>query len=248
MIENVDPDFQACNSSTRNRNLFDEFPRGGRSRLMNGHEKLFTTDPEQVNTSLDSTKALSKDCLKHELPTWDLNYIPSPVLNVDFQSLPQASPKSANIRQQSMLASANLMQKIPERTPPVPVIKTKQKCSCALPLSNTFEMIPCSQMTQCGVDTEIQSLSISRQAYGIPKKIDELSAQNMHGCAAEGSKVFGIGPCEDMQPSSSSSDRMKSQASGIKIVASPDWLPEGWITELKRRQGGSTAGTTDKVC
>ena len=33
----------------------------------------------------------------------------------------------------------------------------------------------------------------------------------------------------------------------VKIIESPDWLPPGWITELKTRKAGSTAGTRDKV-
>ena len=30
-------------------------------------------------------------------------------------------------------------------------------------------------------------------------------------------------------------------------IGSPDWLPDGWITELHIRQTGTTAGTRDKV-
>ncbi|XP_057831681.1 uncharacterized protein LOC131042432 isoform X2 [Cryptomeria japonica] len=31
-----------------------------------------------------------------------------------------------------------------------------------------------------------------------------------------------------------------------EIIQSPDWLPEGWFTELKTRETGSSAGTKDK--
>lgn len=32
----------------------------------------------------------------------------------------------------------------------------------------------------------------------------------------------------------------------VKVVESPDWLPYGWTTEVKIRQRGNSAGTTDK--
>ncbi|KAH7429856.1 hypothetical protein KP509_09G068700 [Ceratopteris richardii] len=32
----------------------------------------------------------------------------------------------------------------------------------------------------------------------------------------------------------------------VEIIPSPDWLPEGWITELKTRSGGTKAGSKDK--
>lgn len=32
----------------------------------------------------------------------------------------------------------------------------------------------------------------------------------------------------------------------ITVIESPDWLPKGWITELRIRETGASAGTTDK--
>eukprot|EP01018_Ginkgo_biloba_P029076 Gb_15548 [translate_table: standard] len=32
----------------------------------------------------------------------------------------------------------------------------------------------------------------------------------------------------------------------VKYVESPDWLPKGWITEVRTREGGSSAGNKDK--
>lgn len=46
--------------------------------------------------------------------------------------------------------------------------------------------------------------------------------------------------------SSLSENKAKNQDLRIRIIPSPDWLPAGWITELKTRMAGSTAGTTDK--
>lgn len=36
------------------------------------------------------------------------------------------------------------------------------------------------------------------------------------------------------------------QGSAIQIIPSPGWLPVGWITEIKTRKAGITAGTKDK--
>eukprot|EP00249_Psilotum_nudum_P020021 c27524_g1_i1 orf=799-2280(-) len=36
------------------------------------------------------------------------------------------------------------------------------------------------------------------------------------------------------------------QQSSGEIIESPDWLPPGWITEVKTRKSGSTAGSKDK--
>jgi hypothetical protein len=33
----------------------------------------------------------------------------------------------------------------------------------------------------------------------------------------------------------------------VKVIESPDWLPPGWVTELKTRKAGTRAGTSDKV-
>lgn len=33
----------------------------------------------------------------------------------------------------------------------------------------------------------------------------------------------------------------------VEVIESPDWLPHGWITEMKTRGTGSSAGSTDKV-
>ena len=242
MIEKINPGLRACNSTTHNGNGLDAFSQGDKSCSVNSHNKVIRADPEQESMSLDSTKALLKDCMGHSLPIWDLNHFPSPVFNVDFQSPPQIS-QSANIHQQATLYSANILGKTPERTP-IPIIKNRQKCSCAQPLSNTFETISCSQRSESGTDPGIHFMSTSRQAYGIPKKINELSIRNDYNCAPEGNKTFDLESCEDIQPSL---NWMKDHEPRVKIIASPDWLPEGWITELKRRQCGSTAGTTDKV-
>jgi hypothetical protein len=44
------------------------------------------------------------------------------------------------------------------------------------------------------------------------------------------------------QPASSLSKLRK-----VEVIESPDWLPYGWITEMKTRGTGSSAGSTDKV-
>ncbi|KAI5072895.1 hypothetical protein GOP47_0013001 [Adiantum capillus-veneris] len=43
-----------------------------------------------------------------------------------------------------------------------------------------------------------------------------------------------------------SEDKEKFPDPRVRIIDSPDWLPTGWITEVKTRMAGSTAGTTDK--
>lgn len=49
----------------------------------------------------------------------------------------------------------------------------------------------------------------------------------------------GSGFCKKRRPSSR-------PQRAITVIESPDWLPKGWITELRTRETGASAGTTDK--
>lgn len=43
-----------------------------------------------------------------------------------------------------------------------------------------------------------------------------------------------------------SDDRTLSFPRSVEVISSPDWLPEGWVTELKTRGSGNSAGSKDK--
>lgn len=53
------------------------------------------------------------------------------------------------------------------------------------------------------------------------------------------SRAAGSGICKRRRPSSR-------RQRAITVIESPDWLPKGWITELRTRETGVSAGTTDK--
>ena len=48
-------------------------------------------------------------------------------------------------------------------------------------------------------------------------------------------------------PTSLSDMKIQSYRRAIEVISSPEWLPEGWVTELKTRGSGNSAGTKDKV-
>ena len=87
----------------------------------------------------------------------------------------------------------------------------------------------------------------------------ELSITKVHSIIEYGTtKIFStpmqVSWVPDTLPTNPSRDALVScdkiprfQPRKVEVISSPDWLPHGWVTELKTRGSGNSAGSKDKV-
>ncbi|MCO5606492.1 hypothetical protein L7F22_060680 [Adiantum nelumboides] len=183
-----------------------------------GPQHLSGLYPKVDEASVGSSISYGFDQYKDSAPTWDLTSQPFPQWAADFEPLRHA--KSSCITSSGLFSQMQVMDKIATGSPSAQV----------------------SEFMSMEENNDSGTLTIF-----LEKDKGSDCPSKKGSCRSDQENVMGLMNLENAPPSLSlSEDKEKSTDPRVRIIASPDWLPAGWITEVKTRMAGSTAGTTDK--
>lgn len=192
----------------------------GQPRYSNGLHTSFNPISEQGSVGSSFSHGLNQ--YRAPLPLWDLNSQPVPNWSADLQ--PLAFSKA------HMAGSHHFSQHPGKHSTAVQAhIMDNIEGACAS-LTNLRHENGLSEQEK---DCKCLPTCLGKEGFMCSQK---KSSSGSHRCRALESHNGDILPL----------DRGKGLEQRVRIIASPDWLPAGWITEVKTRMAGSTAGTTDK--